>query len=661
MSQGFHRNALHAGILGAFMSSKRTRSISESTNITKLFVWSLLLLLVMVGVSDAASLKLASCMGDHAVFQRDRTIHIWGQGQPNQEVNVQINSVNVSGKVDADGQWDVQLKPMPAGGPFDLTVTSGNEKAVVTDICFGDVWLCSGQSNMQMTLKECDDGNDVAEEAGKFHNLRLCTVAKGFNGKPQSTANIQWRRASTQAARDFSAVAYYFADRLLKDPELTKVPIGIIDSSFGGTTCEGWIPNDGLAKLNKPDLRDSLFGIKPGMLYNAMISPLGKGPIKGVIWYQGESNADRPASYSLLLTTMIAEWRKQFESPDLPFIVVQLPDFAQASGGLHWEWIREAQAKAVQQAGHAALSMGIETNDGFNLHPRQKHELGRRVALLALHDVYGRPIIARGPVFKSANIDASSVRVRFEANGKLATRIPGPIRGFSLAGEDGTYRFADARIDGNSVILHCDHIPDPKTVRYAWAGIPDSALTDDSGIPAAPFRTDEFPMGDIEVQKQPVTHQVTTAAYEVAVDGDGRVTSLVAGGKQFISNAPGAAGATSIPAFLGTRSLPTIQSPGPSLLSCSDDQVTLMLAFKPDHMTWTLTNRGKDPITFRIALLPQVNCSNEASDGEFKLAHGKSVLHVSGIDSASHSDEGTMLQTTVKGGASKEIEFTIGN
>ncbi len=643
------------------MSSQRTRSISDSKSVAKLLVWSLLLLLAMVGVSNAASLTLASCIGDHAVLQRDRTVHIWGQGQPNQVVKVQINGVNISGKVNAEGQWDVQLKAMPAGGPFDLTVTSSNEKAVASDICFGDVWLCSGQSNMQMRLKECDDGNTVAEQAGKLTNLRLCTVAKGFNGKPQSTANIQWRRASAQASRDFSAVAYYFADRLLKDPELAKVPVGIIDSSFGGTTCEGWIPDDALAKLNKSDLRDSLFGIKPGMLYNAMISPLGKGPIKGVVWYQGESNADRPASYPLLLTTMISEWRKQFESPDLPFIIVQLPDFAQASGGLHWEWIREAQAKAVRSTRHAALSMGIETNDGFNLHPKQKHELGRRVALLALHDVYGRQIAARGPMFKSASVEGSSVRVRFEANGQLAARIPGPIRGFAIAGEDGTYRFADARIDGDSVILHCDQISAPKTVRYAWAGIPNSTLTDDSGVPAAPFRTDDLLPGDIEVQKQPATHQVTTGAYEVTVDGDGRVSSLVVRGKQFISNAPGAAGATSIPAFLGTRSLPTILSPGPSLLSCSDDQVTLVLAFKPDQMKWTLTNRGKDPITFRIALLPQVACSNEGATGTFKLAHGKSVLRVSGVDSASQSDEGTMLQTTVKGGNSKELEFTIDN
>lgn len=637
-----------------------TRSIQISNSAVKLWMSSVVLVLVFAAASEAASLKLASFISDHAVLQRERMVHIWGEGQPSKEVNVQINGLQVSGKVDAEGRWDVPLKAMPAGGPFDLVVTSGNEKAVATNICFGDVWLCSGQSNMQMTLKECDDGNSVAESAGDLKNLRLCTVAKGFNGKAQSTANIQWRAASPKAAGDFSAVAYYFADRLLKDPELAKVPVGIIDSSFGGTTCEGWIPNDALAKLSKADLRDSLFGIKPGMLYNAMIAPLGKGPIKGVVWYQGESNADRPASYPLLLTTMIAQWRKQFESPDLPFIIVQLPDFVQASNGLHWEWIREAQAKAVQLAGHADLAMGIETNDGFNLHPKQKHELGRRVALLALHDVYGRPIAARGPEFKSASIEGSRIRVRFDANGNLAARLPGPIRGFSLAGQDGAYRFAEAQIDGDTVILHCDQIPLPKTVRYAWAGIPDSALTDDSGIPAAPFRTDDFPPGDIEVQRQPATHQVTTSDYEVTVDGDGRVTSLVVRGKQFISNAPGAAGATSIPAFLGMRALPEIFSPGPNLLSCSDDQVTLMLAFKPDHMSWTLTNRGKDPISFRIALLPQVTCSNEKAAGAFRLVYGKSVLLVTGIDAASRSDEGTMLQTTVKGAASKEIEFTIG-
>jgi hypothetical protein len=469
----------------------------------------------------------------------------------------------------------------------------------------------------------------------------------------------KWRVPTPETAREFSAVAYYFATELLSGPGSVNVPIGVIDDSFGGTTCEAWLPNGALARFDAGDLRDSMFGIKPGMIYNAMIAPLGRTPVKGVVWYQGESNAGHPQTYPKLLSSLIAEWRKQFDDADLPFLVVQLPDYAPASDGLHWQWIREAQATTVAATPHAALAVGINTTDGFNLHPKQKHEIGRRLALLALHDVYQQDVAAHGPVFKSAKPVGPSLRVEFDTAGDgLAARTPGAIRGFAVAGDDGVYRFADATIDGDNIMLQSELVPSPKTVRYAWAGIPESTLANKSGLPAAPFRTDTLDPPDVEIQKEPVVRHVSTTAYELTVSGDGQITSLGVHGKQFLSNALGAAGGTSIPVLFGARSLSTIEEIGPDVISCSDGQVTLLLECRPQDMSWTLTNRGKDPVSFRIALSLQVAATDTRIE-PVELKRGNAVLLVSGIDSVSKSDDGKVLEAVVKAGAEKRLTLTV--
>ena len=276
--------------------------------------------------------------------------------------------------------------------------------------------------------------------------------------------------ASRDSARDFSGVGFFFAAELLADPALRGVPVGVIDASFGGTMCEAWVPAEALAGFAREELRNSMFGIAPSALYNGMIAPLGKAPIKGVVWYQGEGNSDRPSHYPRLLAALFASWRNRFETPDLPFIVVQLPDFAGWSG-LSWAWMREAQATAVRATEHASLAVGIATNDGSDLHPRQKREIGRRAALLALHDVYGRPVVARGPEFRRASPEGHSIRVTFDTTGDgLASSGGGPIRGFAVAGADGRYCYADAAVDGDAVLLRSEAVPAPLTVRYAWAG-----------------------------------------------------------------------------------------------------------------------------------------------------------------------------------------------
>ncbi len=606
-----------------------------------------------------AEVKLASFFGDHMVLQRDRQVCIWGAGDADATVKVSIADQSVSARIGDDGRWRVYLQPMPAGGPFRLSVSSGNRIAAVNDVLLGDVWLCSGQSNLQMPVQDCAASEQEIARTN-CPGIRLCSVAKGWNPVVQSSADIHWRLCTQESAGAFSAVGYFFARELAKDPAMAGVPIGVVDSSFGGTTCEGWIPLTALAGFASTELHDSMFGIKPSMLYNAMIAPLGQSPIKGVIWYQGESNSGHPATYPRLLATLIHEWRGQFTTPDLPFLIVQLPDYASQWDGFYWQWEREAQAALVHSTPHTSLVVAINTTDGFNLHPPQKLEIARRAALLARHDVYGESIVAQGPLFKAARIEGATMRVRFDTGGDgLASSSADGVRGFALAGDDGLFRFADAKIEGDSVVVQSDQVSAPKYVRYAWAGVPNSTLIDKSGLPAAPFRTDTLPYANVEVQKVPVSHQVTTSDYQITIAGDGTITSLIIHGTQFISNAPGMAGGSSLPFGFGARSLANIQALGPDLLSCSDNDITLQFKFREKEMLWTLTNRGKDDATFNLALSPGVTASPQNDANPVTLTSKSSSVAIVGVDTISDSENGKVLHVVVKGGSSKQVSLSV--
>jgi hypothetical protein len=397
------------------------------------------------------------------------------------------------------------------------------------------------------------------------------------------------------------------------------------------------------------------------MIYNAMIHPLGPASLTGVVWYQGEGNAGQPQTYPQLLSTLITTWRAQFDSPNLPFAIVQLPDFASPWGGYYWSWIRAAQAQVVRTVPHTSLVVGIETTDGYNLHPKQKWEIGRRTALLVRHDVYKENIAGAGPTLKTVRTGPTNIWLTFDIEGsRLINRATNEeVRGFAVAGDDGIYHYASARISGDRVSLECAEVPAPKTVRYAWAGVPHSTLADEAGVPAAPFRTDDFSPRNADVQSEPVSHEVTTSAYEIHVDGNGRVNSLAVRGVQFISNEPGTAGGTSIPVMFGARSLADIENPGPELLTCSDGSVTLSLRFQEEGMVWDITNAQKDEIDFNIALSAPVLVSRPAPAGIITLTHKKSTVAIKGIDSVSDAEDGKVLRVAVKGYSSREIVFDM--
>jgi sialate O-acetylesterase len=611
---------------------------------------------VLLACEPASSeVWLPKVFGSNMLVQRGQPVRVWGKCHPHASVQVSLGSRQAAARAEADGGWQVSLDPVPAGGPYTLTASAEDGTIILTNILCGDLWLCSGQSNMQWPVKDVSPIEQKAALIGR-PNLRLCSIARTSSAQPLASAEIQWRVCTPESTRDFSAVGCFFAGELLNDPALVNVPIGVVDSSFGGTTCEAWIPEPGLANFKAEDLHDSMFGIKPAHLYNAMIAPLGRTSFKGVVWYQGESNAANPESYPALLGTMVSEWRKQFGQPKLPFLIVQLPEYANLWGGFYWPWIREMQAKAVQSIPDTALVVTLGTTDGFSLHPKEKLEIGRRAALLARRVAYGEDIVGLGPIFKSAAAEGSAIRVVFDTGGAgLASATADGVRGFAVAGPDGEYRFAGGRIEGDSVVVRSDEVSRPQTVRYAWAAMPQSSLINHSGLPAAPFRTDTLPRSNVEIQNQRMTRRVATAAYEIVIDANGMPSSLFFHGMQFLSNEPGTAGGGSIPGFWGPRTLDHIRQIGPRLLTCSDDEVTLQMAFDEASLQWTIHNHSKDSLDFQLALSPHVKLLEAVSDGMATLTRGTNRVTVKGFDRSTNTPTGTWLIGLVEAGATKSI------
>jgi sialate O-acetylesterase len=607
----------------------------------------------------AAGIRLGSPFVDHMVLQRGKPLEVWGTADANSQLTLQIADQQAQATAAADGAWHVQLKPMPAGGPYDLTVTAGAATATIHDLLIGDVWLCSGQSNMQFSVGECDDA--AAVMSVPHPKLRLGRVGQAWTKTPQSTAKIKWTNADTAITEHFSAVAYDFAHELEKDPAMRDVPIGMLEDCLGATVIESWLPQSALADFDPKKLQSSMFGIGPTQLYNGMIAPLGHSTFTGVIWYQGEGNAGEPEQYAKYLPLLFKTWRDQFQDPTLPMLVVQLPDYAPDWGTVYWEWIRDAEATAVAATPNSAYVVTINTNDGWNLHPQGKHEIGRRLSLLARQEVYKENVVGCGPVFKSARVQGSKIIATFDAGDHL-TAGAGPVDGFMIAGQDGVYHAADAVINGDNVIVSCPDVHEPKTIRYAWIGVPYSTLTNSSRIPAAPFRTDNEPVarGQGEVQRSPVGYTFKGKEYQVMVSADGVLMSLVLRNQQLLSNAADPWGG----ARVAKRSLSQMKMINPQQLVCSNNETSLIIDFDDTKMRWTLVNKHqKEPALLQIALASSVSV-NPGDSGLQTIRRKNASADFVGIDTVTAfkdaaADDGTVLETTVPAGQTKSIEIDM--
>jgi len=485
-------------------------------------------------------LRLHPLVSDHAVFQRERPIPIPGTADPRAEVVVQWQEKNFKARAGVDGKWQVCLDPLPVQEKGQvLKVTSGTNSLVISDILIGDVWLASGQSNMEWTLRKFpSQATEAAQAADPL--LRLTTIPKTCAPNPADTVVTAWKEATPDTALDFSSVGYFFGRQLRRD---LRVPVGVICSAVGGTPAEAWTPKEILQKdpdfakavvdrdeyptwypklLEKYEREKPAYdlavaeaektGSKPpkklrppnppeknpnlaSVLWNGMIHPLLPYPIRGVIWYQGEANAYRAEVYEKLLTGLIRAWRKAWGQGDFPFLIVQLADFnynEDGATGVKWARLRDAQSGVAENVPNTGLAVTLGLGDPDDIHPPRKREVAERLALLARKIAYGEEVDAVGPIYQAVQFSGGEAKVKFrEVAGGLKTSDSKEVGGFALAGADQQFKPAQGRLVRDQVILKSGEVPQPAFVRYAWCNRPaDANLTDESGLPARPFRTD---------------------------------------------------------------------------------------------------------------------------------------------------------------------------
>ena len=459
--------------------------------------------LAAAATAAVADVKLPAVIGDHMVLQQGMKVPIWGWAEAGEKVTVKVGGRSATATTGNDGCWRVNLEPLKAGGPLKMTV-AGKNTLTVDDILVGEVWVGSGQSNMEMNVgSSANAAQEIA--AAEYPKMRLFTAAKVTAFTPQSDVKGSWSLCTPQTVGGFSAVAYFFGRDLARN---LSVPVGLIHTSWGGTVCEAWMSREAAEadpefkpiadRIVKPDANPE---VKPGdpnrptVLYNAMIHPIIPFAMRGAIWYQGESNAGRSYQYRKLFPAMIADWRKDWGEGDFPFLFVQLANFMARKpdpGDSGWAELREAQSMtlSVPKTGQAVI---IDIGDEKDIHPKNKQDVGRRLALAAGAVAYGKKIEYSGPVYESKTVDGGKVRLKFTHVGTGLVAKGDKLTGFAVAGDDKKFVWADARIDGQTVLVWSDKVAAPAAVRYAWADNPECNLYNKEGLPASPFRTDDWP------------------------------------------------------------------------------------------------------------------------------------------------------------------------
>jgi len=476
-----------------------------------------------------ADVKLPALIGDHMLLQRDAPVRIFGTAAAGEAVTVGFRGQTAQSNADPLGRWEVWLTPMKPAAPSEMTI-KGNNSLTVSDVLVGDVWVGSGQSNMQWEVRQT---NDAEQEIAGANNaeIRLFFVPRKTSNVPVNDVEGKWVVCTPETVRNFSAVMYYFGRQLNRE---LKVPMGLIHTSWGGTPIAAWISGPALsanARLmpfntfwadiiakypdNQAQYEQRLkkwedggkSGARPGApmgpgnphepstLYNGMLAPIVKYTIKGALWYQGETEAGRGQGhiYGEAMMTLVQDWRRAFGQGDFPFFWVQLANFGNASKNGHWMKVQEGQMKALALRG-TGMAVINEIGEDKDIHPKNKQDVGKRLALVARHVAYGENgFVWSSPIYRQTTREGNALRVWFQHAGTgLKTRGGSPAKGFMIAGADGVYVPAAARIDGATVVVSSAQVPHPRAVRYAWENNPaDANLVNSEGLPASLFRSDD--------------------------------------------------------------------------------------------------------------------------------------------------------------------------
>ncbi len=493
------------------------------------FAACLLLLCITSGWMDASgAIRLPSIIGSNMVLQRNSEWKIWGWADPGEKIMIRAGwmpteTVAITGE---DGKWMTRVPTGNAGGPYMVVVQGKSETVALENILLGEVWVCSGQSNMDFTIRmfggwdrTYPEERDELLQSG-FRDIRLFTVGKDTSIVPRDDCQGRWLVADTATVADFSATAWFYGVELYKN---LNVPVGLIASAWGGTSAEAWTPrhiiqdDSSLAYYRDDPNRNTWFPTNTSVLFNTMINPLVRTSIRGVIWYQGEANVNDASTYPDLMAGLIRGWRQAWGRGDFPFYYVQIAPFTY-SRAVVGALMREAQLKCLGIANTGmAVTMDI-TGDVTDIHPKNKQAVGKRLALWALSGTYGKDNIeCSGPLFSGFRTDGRGIRITFDHAGDvLRLTSGGKSSGFMVAGEDRRFVPARAQVEGNTVFVHSEYVKAPVAVRYAFANTSEATLFNSAGLPASTFRTDDWPVVTSNVFMQPVYDEGSgTIEYEL--------------------------------------------------------------------------------------------------------------------------------------------------
>lgn len=467
--------------------------------------------------SISGEVIIPKVLSDHMVLQEFSQVNLWGRADPGESISVftSWNNKTYSVQADQEGKWKIKLFSGGPGGPFTIRF-SGKNIVEVRDVMVGEVWVCSGQSNMEFTFRDLGGWNCYTDlkkkiDATDLHKMRLCTVEKQVQQTPSDSCHARWFPADSSSILNFSATAFYFGLEIYKK---FNVPVGLIVSSWGGTPAEAWTPDEYLRYipgltyyLNHPN-NPKWEASAPSVLFNGMINPLHQYSIKGFIWYQGESNRYDPELYSTLFKSMIISWRKYWQKPDLPFLFVQIApydygDYDEASG-----YLREAQEKALDLE-NTGMAVTLDIGNLNDIHPKNKEEVGHRLALLAFTKAYNQTSLrsAASPAYRFSKVEGDRIQVYLK-NTDLLSGKSDRLGGFRIAGSDGIFRPAHVLIAGSSLMVYSNDVPSPLYVRYAFLNTDTASVFDNWGLPAGSFRTDSMPVNYREVHISAVFNPV---------------------------------------------------------------------------------------------------------------------------------------------------------
>ncbi len=436
-------------------------------------------LTLLLTPAATADVQLPSVIGSHMVLQRDKPLPIWGWASPGEEVTVSFAGQQATAKADADGKWKVTLSPMKASAKGQQMTVKGKNSITLDDVLVGEVWVGSGQSNMEWPMAATHHAKERIA-AAKHPDIRLFQVPKMQPDKPAKDVKASWKPCAPETVKSFSAVLYFFGARLEKELD---VPIGLINSSWGGSPIEPWTVSEKSS----------------GRMYNGMIAPLMPFAIRGVVWYQGEANVGNGLLYLDKMEALIKGWRSVW-GEEMPFYFVQIAPWqpltvGYGEGRLPKLW--EAQVASLKIP-HTGMVVTTDLVDDIkDIHPRNKFDVGNRLALWALAKTYGKKdVVYSGPLYKSMKVEGNKVRLSFaHADGGLASRDGKPLTEFEAAGEDGKYVPAEATIDGDTVVVEAKGVDRPTQVRFGWRNTANPNLMNKAGLPASPFHTNGWQGG----------------------------------------------------------------------------------------------------------------------------------------------------------------------